>query len=738
MKTEWKIAQNNDIPEWFFREVNYLTNKNNSDYLAPLLWGRGIRDSQQLNWFLETNNYQSPSFISEFGWEIKQALTRLETAWNQREKIAIWGGYNLDGVTATCVLWEGLKLFFPLENQLIYHLPDSLNDSHSLKSHGIDFLQQQGISLLITADMGSNNSSEINYANSLGIDIIIIDHHSLPDDRPKVISFLNPLNFAENHPFYHLSGVAIAYKLLEALSQKFSSLSSQPIRNLLDLVAIGLLVDATPLKGDCRYLAREGIKILKETKRSAIAILVQLCQDNGDRAMDISLGIAQRINAINYIENSTNFIFQLLTTKDEKLGEDLANKVEKAHFNVKELQKKILNQVKKKIQNLDISNIGVILVSDSQWEVKILPLITNIISQEYNRPTIFLSIDNDSMIAKGYGCGIKNIDLAELLTNKQELLHRLIHYHDTIELSLPVENIALLRDNLNQQIRSKISFDSLQPIINIDLIITVAELGQNLRHELRLIEPSSVDNPNPKLLIKNCWFKILRNTNKSYNSKIKQGQYIQTYFTIFDQTSPDKGFNGIWLGHYSSDINLNCYYDVVVELDYNCAEKKYYIRIIDLKFSQEKSNYYNTIKPSPSIIDHRYQTTLLSTNNDDILLDKCPFQWQEITHNYQNAMASKKNLVLAYNHNNQKNSQELWQKFIGIVKHLIQEDKTREIKQILEEIDMSELGLKAILNSLEKIGIIYENRENRIKFKQLCPTFSTEIYQEIKQQFQDI
>lgn len=743
IKTQWKIYQHNDIPPWFYQQVNNLSNTNKSDSLTKLLWGRGFDNAQQLKWFLDTNNYKYPCFISEFGNEIKQALIRLQKASTQREKVVIWGGYNIDGVTATCVLWEGLKPFFPLENQLIYHF------YHGLTCEGINALQQQGVNVIITADMGSNNAMEIDYANGLGVDIIIIDHHSLPDHRPEVISFLNPLNFAKNHAFYHLSGVAIAYKLLEGLYQQFPSITSQPITNLLDLVAIGLLADDTPLKGYCRYLAQQGIKILQQNKRLGIEKLIQLCKKNGDRPMDISLGISQRIKAINYISDDNNVTFQLLTENNNNLVSNLAKKAEKSYFNTKDLQIRIVKQIEQKINNLDISNNGVIILTDNQWEIKILPLIINIISQKYYRPVILLVNDDKSMIAKGYGTSINNINLGELLVNKKTLLHSLNSYHNIIELSLPIENINLLRDDINQQLRNKINIDFLQPTIHVDLVVTVAELGKKLRHELRLIEPCSVDNPHPKLLIKNCWFKNIKHKNQSYKNKIdeeKEGEYIQTSFTIYDKSSENKGFKGIWLGHYANEINSNKNYDVVVELDYDfvdkysqCVDEEYYIRIIDLKLNEENVSYHTTTKSTSVIIDYRYQNNILAQNNNqDILLKKCPFQWQEISQNYGHAIEKNKNLALVYHHDKEIDVEQLWQKFISIIKDLLKENKTINTQVILTEIHLSELALNYILDSLEKLGITYEKKEDDLSFKQIFSTFSSEIYHQVKKNFEDI
>ncbi|MEK0189564.1 DHH family phosphoesterase, partial [Microcoleus anatoxicus] len=145
------------------------------------------------------------------------AIDRIHQAKNNTEKVAIWGDFDADGITSTSVLWDGLGKIFSQNDKLIYYIPNRLTESHGLNIPGIEALKTSGISLIITCDTGSTNIAEIKYATSLGIDIIITDHHTLPDDRPDAVAIINPRYLPSNHQLFHLSGVAVAYKLIEAL-----------------------------------------------------------------------------------------------------------------------------------------------------------------------------------------------------------------------------------------------------------------------------------------------------------------------------------------------------------------------------------------------------------------------------------------------------------------------------------------------------------------------------------------
>ncbi|MDJ0726325.1 MAG: DHH family phosphoesterase, partial [Prochloraceae cyanobacterium] len=357
-RSQWQIPTKIEIPQEFIAAVKQFKPPAGGEYLAQLLWQRGFRDLDRLPGFLDPNLYQSSDPFA-FGKEMKLAVARLETAFLSGEKVTIWGDFDADGITSTSVLKEGLGQFFTREGQLDYYIPDRFRESHGLNLAGIEKLKRSGTQLIVTCDTGSTNIEEIDYAADLGIDIIITDHHTLPPQRPEAIAIINPRYFCSDHPLYHLSGVAVAYKLIEALYQTFPDLPQQPLAELLDLVAIGLIADVVELKGDCRYLAQIGIaQLQKQTvnpTRPGVAELLRLCSRNGDRPTDISFGIGPRINAVSRIKGDAKDVVELLTSRDSKCCQKLAEDTELANTRRKSLQQSLVKKVKQKLARIDLS-----------------------------------------------------------------------------------------------------------------------------------------------------------------------------------------------------------------------------------------------------------------------------------------------------------------------------------------------------------------------------------------------
>ena len=241
MNQKWQILATADVPQEFVIGVQVITARD-APHCAQLLWQRGIRDLSQLPGFLDPAKYQ-PASPFVFGQEMTWAVERLQQARTAREKVTIWGDFDADGITSTSVLWDGLGQFLPQHLQLDYYIPNRMTESHGLNNPGIARLAEAGTKLIVTCDTGSTNLEEIAYAQDLGIDIIVTDHHTLPESRPEVTAIINPRYLASDHPLYSLSGVAVAYKLVEALYETLPDLPQQPLENLLDLVAIGLIAD---------------------------------------------------------------------------------------------------------------------------------------------------------------------------------------------------------------------------------------------------------------------------------------------------------------------------------------------------------------------------------------------------------------------------------------------------------------------------------------------------------------
>lgn len=715
---KWHIVSPPEVPQWFINIVREYTPDADGVYAAQLLWQRGINNLEILPGYLNPDCYGVASPFA-FGQEMTMAVDRLQQASNQGEKVTIWGDFDADGVTSTSVLWDGLGQFLPQYLQLDYYIPNRLTESHGLNKAGIDRALESGTKLIVTCDTGSTNITEIEYANELNIDIIVTDHHTLPEARPPVTAIINPRYFAVTHPLYSLSGVAVAYKLVEAMYQTLPDVPQQPLENLLDLVAIGLIADLVELKGDCRYLAQAGIQQLKKqvnpakATRPGVTNLLELCRRNGDRPTDISFGLGPRINAVSRIHGDAGFCVELLTSHDPIRCKELALETELANTRRKSLQKETSKQVKQKLERLDLSTTSVIVLEDSQWQGGVLGLVAGQIAQEYGRPTVLLCSDGE--LARGSARSVNNIDLYQLVKSQEYLLGRFGGHPFAAGLSLPVENIVLFREGINQQLRQQADV-LMQPTIKADLVVTVAELGPSLFSQLKLLEPCGMGNPVPKLLIQNCWF---TNTwhNNAQDAKGNKVQYIKTTFKLGDD-SVKAGFPGVWWGHYKDEIPTQERCDVIVELDFNSYKKRYEVRLLAIRIRANSLSLDNSQIPGISIIDRRNNLD----NAEDItasqlnILSQCPLSWDEIKKKYRQAIAHSQTLVLAYSTPNHLSPTEVWQQLVGIAKYLARTGKQVTKQQIQAKLNLSDRSFRLGLKAISTIGFTCQQKGQDFQF----------------------
>lgn len=719
--SQWQVQPTIEPPEWLIQEIRRHAPDLAGNYAAQLLWQRGIRDAEKLPGFLNPNLYK-PASAFEFGIEMRWAVERLQQARSRAEIVAIWGDFDADGITATSVLWDGLGQFFTKSSQLIYYIPNRLTESHGLNPQGIDLLASQGCRLIVTCDTGSTNISEIEYARSLGIDTIVTDHHTLPDERPPVTAIINPRYLSVEHPLYHLSGVAVAYKLIEALYETLPDIPNQPLDNLLDLVAIGLIADLVQLSGDCRYLAQRGIERLQlqsktqnsksQINRPGVAKLLELCQRSGDRPTDISFGLGPRINAVSRIQGDASFCVELLTSSDEKRCEELAYNAELANSRRKSLQKDVVQQVKAKLAQLDLSTTSVIVLVDEQWPAGVLGLVAGQVAQEYGRPTILLSTDDTQdaeesqipntkyqiALARGSARSVNGIDLYKLVKDQAHLLHRFGGHPMAAGLSIPVENIPLFVEAINQQLR-QLNVNTGFPVVQADIVCKVRELGKDLFRELKLLEPCGMGNPAPKILIQNCWFDNIWNRN-SQDFKGKKVQYIKTELEIWDD-SADIGFPGIWWGHYKDEVPADCRCDAIAELDFNTYKKRYEIRLIAVKPSAQSELGISSTQLD-WLLDWRAESP--ESDYSVLMIKECPSSWDELQMWFRRAIAANQKLAIAYPPPEINSPTEIWQQLIGIAKYLARTGSSATLAQLHEKLGISDRALRMGLQALYHLG----------------------------------
>ncbi|WP_427159538.1 single-stranded-DNA-specific exonuclease RecJ [Aliinostoc sp. HNIBRCY26] len=715
---QWILATTEEPPAWFIQLIKqYAPASSSGLFAAQLLWQRGIQDKSQLAAFLNHKTYQ-PASPLEFGQEMHLAMARLQQARKVGEKVAIWGDFDADGITSTSVLWDGLGQFFTQHQQLTYYIPNRLKESHGLNEIGINNLAAQDCKLIVTCDTGSTNIDEIIYAQKLGIDVIVTDHHTLPTERPPVTAIINPRYLPKEHPLYNLSGVAVAYKLVEALYQTLPDIPQDPLENLLDLVAVGLIADLVQLSGDCRYLAQLGIQRLQADlqqpptlrRRPGVGRLLELCQKSGDRPTDISFGLGPRINAVSRIQGDASFCVELLTSRDVKRCNELAEVTELANVRRKSLQKDVQTQVNQKLSQLDLSTTSVIVLEDPQWPAGVLGLVAGQVAQETGRPTILLSTEGNGELARGSARSINSVDLYQLVKDQAYLLHRFGGHPYAAGLSLPVENIPLFRDAINQQLRQTLGGINLTPTVQADIVVTVADLGKELFLELKLLEPCGMGNPVPKLFIKNCWFENTWHRNQQ-DSQGKKVQYIKTDFDIRDDSTRNP-FPGIWWGHYKEELPVGrC--DCIAELDYNTFKKRYEIRLIAVRSSE---NSTPQTQHSANILDWRNLSESLVPNSPSLILEECPTHWDDLRAWWRRSLYNHQQLALAWSKPDHKPPKAIWLTLVGIAKYLSRTNQLVTRVQLLEKLGISDRALFLGIKALKYWGFTVTRQDRNLQF----------------------
>ncbi len=761
LQKDWQVASTDSSGDRFTSDwietVEQLTGLPHPTWGAQLLWDRGLRSAEALKGFLHSADY-TPASPFDFGEEMVWAVERLVLARVRAsadpsvrpEKVAIWGDFDADGVTSTAVLWDGLREFFPEPNQLTYFIPNRLKESHGLSMMGVEQLAAQGVRLIITCDTGSTNPREIDRAIALGMEVIVTDHHTLPAKRPAVVAIVNPRALPAEHPMAHLSGVAVAYKLIEALYERLPEVPTRPLHELVDLVAIGLIADLVELKGDCRYLAQIGIAQLQthlqtdEPVRPGVARLLQLCRRAGDRPTDISFGLGPRINAVSRIYGDASFCVELLTSKDPERCRELAEKAELANARRKALQNDVLQQVTHQLENQDLSTAGMIVLCDAQWPVGVLGLVAGQVAQQYGKPTILLTLDSPEAegsstagktLARGSARSVNQIDLYDLVSSQAHLLSSFGGHPFAAGMSLPVEDLPMFTAAINQQYRQKMGGRASQPAVVADLTVTVADLGRELFQQLKLLEPCGMGNPVPKLLIKNCWFENVWHQKLKDRLGSKVG-YIKASFNLCDESidgNPHSRFPGLWWGHYKDDLPPGRW-DAIAELDYNSHPKssRYEVRLVDIRPSvaanadQLTSERLVSDQPISDLavraswlLDHRLaQDSSQDFSQTDLVLKACPIQWEEFLRWRHQSDQKRQPLALAYASPTEVDPTDKWKTLLGLAKYISREQMAVTSERLGEKLGVCDRTLSLGLLALEKTG--FEVQKTAIDIRIRC------------------
>jgi len=464
-----------------------------SSLMAQLLINRNIVTVSDARQFL---NCSLSDLYSPFLFKgMDKAVLRIKKAIKDKEKIIVWGDYDVDGLTATALLKTVLKKSGALVE---HYIPHRTEEGYGLNIEGIKKIysnvEANGHSplLFITVDCGINSFKEVEFLNNAGIDVIITDHHQpLGKDLPKAFSIINPLQEGCNYPFKFLAGVGIAFKLSQALTQ-------EKLFEHLDLVVLGTISDVVPMTGENRILARHGLAQLSKTKKAGLIKLLDKVGINGKEitAMHAGFLLGPRLNATGRI-GSSDSSFRLLMAESEKEAIELAGKLNDDNKSRQQLEAKTLKEALAKIdKEINFKEHRVIVLYKDDWHPGVIGIVASRIVERFYRPVILLSSKEDGS-AKGSGRSVDNFHLFQALVNCKALLKEFGGHSKACGLSMDPDCINEFRDAINKYALDMILPQELSPKLTIDAEIPLSLLDEKLISSINGLGPFGPENPKP-------------------------------------------------------------------------------------------------------------------------------------------------------------------------------------------------------------------------------------------------
>ncbi|MCL4386879.1 MAG: single-stranded-DNA-specific exonuclease RecJ [Patescibacteria group bacterium] len=567
--------------------------KKDVGFLAPIiqvLFNRGIIEGKDLknlkklkelvSNFLEPDyeiNLNDPYLLPD----MEKAVERIIKALEEKEKIAIYGDYDVDGITATALL---SNIFTKLRANFIAYIPERGNEGYGLNIKAIDSLKKKDAKLIITVDCGILSFGEADYVKKQGIDLIITDHHEVrksesKDVLPNCLAAINPKRTDSKYPFNELSGVGIAFKLASALLielDKKKKLSEFGITRewskwLLDLVALGTICDIVPLKGENRVLAFYGIKVLRKTRRIGLRFLASSASLDLTKITSHNIGfhLGPRLNASGRLEHA-NSSLRLLITENPSEAKELAKKLSDLNAKRQLLTQKILEEAKLELKGKEKDKL--VFLKNKNWPAGVLGIVASRLVDECGKPVLIL--EEGIKESKGSARSIKNFSIIDALTKCEEFLITYGGHKKAAGVSVKNEHFIILNEKLLKIADKEIREEDLIPEIIIDSKLELDETDDNLYLYVEKMEPFGYGNQVPIFLLENLKISVL-------NKVGKEGNHLKLAFE-----SDGKSINGI-LFNASPDLNLEVgdLVDSVCHLSQNewLGIKKVELKIIEIK-----------------------------------------------------------------------------------------------------------------------------------------------------------
>ena len=580
MKKNWRLKPK--IPQDFLKKFPEY-----SHLVLQLLYNRGITEKDQIGDFFNfdyNKNLHDP-FLME---DMDKAVKRILKAIQKKEKIAVFGDYDVDGITSTAILSKTLQL---LGNEPEIYIPDRAKEGYGLNLKAVQYLKKQKINLMITVDCGISDFKEITLANQLGIDTIITDHHSIPEKIPPALAILNPRLKNCAYPFKDLAGVGVAYKLAQALICK-SKANNGFEKWLLDLVALGTVADCVSLLGENRILVHYGLIVLNKTKNPGLKKLIEISRvssrkkEGGIISEDISFVLAPRLNAAGRMDHA-NLSFQLLMSEDEIEIEKIAQKLEKKNQERQKRTKEITEEAKKRFYKKNSAKDKekmekIIFETDSNWQIGLVGLVAGKLSNEFSRPALIFSKGEKKSV--GSGRSIPCFNLIEAVSRCKDLLLEFGGHSQAVGFSILNDKLDDFYQSLKFIAERNLKEKDLVPTFEIETEVKGKDLDWDFFKQISKFTPFGKANPMPLFLMRNLQIKEKRavgNGEKHLKMKLLWKSSDGNHEKIFEAI----GFN---FGNCFFKLEENDFIDVVFELISNHwnGYSSLQLKVVDLRKSK--------------------------------------------------------------------------------------------------------------------------------------------------------
>ncbi|MDD4980367.1 MAG: single-stranded-DNA-specific exonuclease RecJ [Candidatus Omnitrophica bacterium] len=468
-----------------------------SKILSQLLINRGINTKEEAGKFLGAGleYLLDPYSFSD----MRRAVRLIKDTAKDRQKIMVFGDYDVDGLTAITLLKGTLS---EMGINASHYIPHRIKEGYGLNKNILHCAKEKRVKLLITVDCGTNNHEQIKELQHYGINVIVTDHHE-PDKAgalPDGCALINPKIKNAGYKYRDLAGVGVAYKLCQALTAK-------TLPEELDLVCLGTIADVAPLTGENRIMVKEGLARLGRTKRPGLKALTEISGIKGKKITSRFVGyiLGPRINASGRMDTAETALDLLMSVKQEE-ADKLAKIIETHNRQRQKIEGKISEEAQDLIgREVNFKEHKIIVIAKENWHQGVLGIVASKLADKFYRPTIVISLTED--LCKGSGRSIKNFHLFEALLECREFLQNFGGHSHAVGLMIARDNIEEFRKKINRLAKEKLLLEDLLPTLEVDMELKLADLNEEIIRELESLEPFGAGNPEPLFYTRNLKLK---------------------------------------------------------------------------------------------------------------------------------------------------------------------------------------------------------------------------------------